>query len=116
MRLASIQLNTEEQPKNIPKRQKLPEHLERIDEILTPDPICPDCGGEHFRKITDDISESLEYIPASFKVIRHIRPRCACINCEKIVQAYPASKPIAKGMAGPGLLAHILVQKSQYTT
>ena len=103
--------STEEKPKNIPKRQKLPEHLERIDEVLNPDPICPDCGGESFRKITDDISESLEYIPASFKVIRHIRPRCACINCEKIVQAYPASKPIAKGMAGPGLLAHILVQK-----
>ena len=101
----------EEKSKNIPKRQKLPEHLERIDEVLNPDPICPDCGGESFRKITDDISESLEYIPASFKVIRHIRPRCACINCEKIVQAYPASKPIAKGMAGPGLLAHILVQK-----
>ena len=103
--------SAEEQSKNIPKRQKLPERLERIDEILNPDPICPDCGGEIFRKIADDISESLEYIPASFKVIRHIRPRCACINCEKIVQAYPASKPIAKGMAGPGLLAHILVQK-----
>jgi transposase len=85
--------------------------LERIDEVLNPDPICPDCGGGIFRKIADDISESLEYIPSSFKVIRHIRPRCACINCEKIVQAYPASKPIAKGMAGPGLLAHILVQK-----
>ena len=98
-------------PKNIPKRQKLPENLERIDEVLNPDPICPECGGEEFRKIADDISETLEYIPSSFKVIRHIRPRCACINCEKIVQAYPASKPIAKGMAGPGLLAHILVQK-----
>jgi len=53
----------------------------------------------------------LEYIPSSFKVIRYIRPRCVCINCEKIVQAYPASKPIAKGMAGAGLLAHIMVQK-----
>ena len=103
--------STEEKSKNTPKRQKLPEHLERIDEVLNPDPICPNCGGESFRKIADDISESLEYIPASFKVIRHIRPRCACINCEKIVQAYPASKPIAKGMAGPGLLAYILVQK-----
>ena len=103
--------STEEKSKNTPKRQRLPEHLERIDEVLNPDPICPDCGGESFRKIADDISESLEYIPASFKVIHHIRPRCACINCEKIVQAYPASKPIAKGMAGPGLLAHILVQK-----
>lgn len=103
--------STKEKSKNIPKRQKLPENLERIDEVLNPDPICPDCGGESFRKIADDISESLEYIPASFKVIRHIRPRCVCIDCEKIVQAYPASKPIAKGMAGPGLLAHILVQK-----
>lgn len=101
----------EEKAKNIPKRQKLPENLERIDEVLNPDPICPDCGGENFRKIANDVSESLEYIPSSFKVVRHIRPRCACINCEKIVQAYPASKPIAKGMAGPGLLAHILVQK-----
>jgi transposase len=100
-----------EKPKNIPKRQKLPENLERIDEILNPDPICPDCGGESFRKIADDVSETLEYIPSSFKVIRHIRPRCACINCEKIVQAFPSSKPIAKGMAGPGLLAHIIVQK-----
>lgn len=97
--------------KDIPKRQKLPENLERIDKVLNPDPICPECGGEEFRKIADDISETLEYIPSSFKVIRYIRPRCACIKCEKIVQAYPASKPIAKGMAGPGLLAHILVQK-----
>ena len=101
----------EDKPKNIPKRQKLPENLEHIDEILDPDPQCPECGGEEFRKIADDISEILEYIPSSFKVIRHIRPRCVCINCEKVVQAYPASKPIAKGMAGPGLLAHILVQK-----
>tara|TARA_B110000503_G_C7149263_1_gene414393 strand:- start:376 stop:1971 length:1596 start_codon:yes stop_codon:yes gene_type:complete len=101
----------EEKLKNIPKRQKLPEHLERIDEVLNPDPQCPDCGQEEFRKISDDISESLEYIPSSFKVLRHIRPRCVCINCEKIVQAYPASKPISKGLAGPGLLAHILVQK-----
>ena len=44
-------------------------------------------------------------------MIRYIRPRCVCINCEKIVQAYPASKPIAKGIAGAGLLAHIMVQK-----
>jgi len=103
--------STEEKSKNTPKRQKLAENLERIDEISNPDPICPDCGGESFRKIADDVSETLEYIPASFKVICHIRPRCACTTCEKIVQAYPASKPIAKGMAGPGLLAHILVQK-----
>ena len=104
-------LPKEGKTKNSPKRGKLPENLERIDEVLNPDPKCPECGKEEFRKIADDISETLEYIPSSFKVIRHIRPRCVCINCEKVVQAYPASKPIAKGMAGSGLLAHILVQK-----
>ena len=93
------------------KRIKLPDHLLREDVILNPEPTCPECGGEEFRKIADDISETLEYVPASFKVIRHIRPRCACVNCEKIVQAYTPSKAIDKGKAGSGLLAHILVQK-----
>ena len=97
--------------KRQPKRQKLPEHLPREEVILNPEKECPKCGGEEFRKIADDISETLEYIPSSFKVIRHIRPRCACINCENIVQAYAPSKAIDKGKAGPGLLAHILVQK-----
>ena len=97
--------------KNKPKRKKLPSHLERSDVVLNPDPKCPSCGGEDFRKISDDISETLEYVPSSFKVMRHIRPRCACINCETIVQAYPKSGGIDKSKAGPGLLAHILVQK-----
>jgi transposase len=103
--------SSQTQEKNRPKRKKLPEHLERTDEISNPDPKCPTCDSESFRKISDDISETLEYIPSSFKVIRHIRPRCVCINCETIVQAYPSSKAIDKGKAGPGLLAHILVQK-----
>ena len=66
----------DEKLKNIPKRKKLPEHLERINEVLNPDPKCPECGCEEFRKIADDISESLDYIPSSFKVIRHIRRLC----------------------------------------
>jgi len=93
------------------KRKQLPEHLPRTDLMLNPDPQCPKCGGEDFRKISDDIAETLEYIPSSFKVIRHIRPRCVCLSCEQIVQAYPRSGGIDKGKAGPGLLAHILVQK-----
>lgn len=97
--------------KQKPKRQKLPEHLPRTDIVLNPEPLCPECGGEEFRKIADDISETLEYVPSSFKVNRYIRPRCACVNCEKIVQAYVPSKTIAKGKAGSGLLAHIIVQK-----
>lgn len=61
--------------KNKPKRKPLPDHLPREEIILAPEKNCPDCGKDKFRKITDDISETLEYIPASFKVIRHIRPR-----------------------------------------
>lgn len=100
-----------EKPQNRPKRLKIPEDLPREDIIINPDPECPDCGSQEFRKIEDDISETLEYVPASFKVIRHIRSRCACTNCKKIVQAFATSKTIDKGEAGPGLLAHILVQK-----
>ena len=99
------------QEKSQPKRLKLPEHLPREDVVLKPDQECPDCSGKEFRKINDDISETLEYVPSSFKVIRHIRPRCACVACDKIVQAFAPSKAIDKGKAGPGLLAHILVQK-----
>jgi transposase len=97
--------------KNKPKRRSLPPHLPRIDKTLNPDPICPQCGSKDFHKISDDISETLDYVPASFKVIRTIRPRCACKNCEQIVQADIDEKPIAKGKAEAGLLAHILIQK-----
>lgn len=102
---------TSNDSKQKPKRQKLPDHLPREDVVLKPIDQCHACGGVEFRKISDDIAETLEYVPASFKVIRHIRPRCACINCEQIVQAYPPSKAIDKGKPGAGLLAHILIQK-----
>ena len=97
--------------KRQPKRLKIPDHLPREEVLHQAPSVCPSCGGNKFRKISDDISEIIEHIPASIKVVRHVRPRCACINCEKIVQATPASNPIDKGKAGPGLLAHILVQK-----
>ena len=103
--------NIKPKPQYNSKRLKIPDHLPREDVIINPDPECPECGGQDFRKIEDDTSETLEYVPASFKVIRHIRPRCACTNCEKIVQAFAPSKAIEKGKAGPGLLAHIMVQK-----
>ena len=115
--ISDLELKIEESESNLTqdtakaKRKPLPEHLPREDRVLNPDPICPSCGTNEFRKISDDISESLDYVPSSFKVIRTIRPRCACINCEAIVQAYPADKAISKGNAEAGLLAHILVQK-----
>jgi transposase len=53
----------------------------------------------------------LEYLPASFKVIRHIRPRMCCAGCDRIVQAPAPGRPIDRGLAGPGLLAHVLTAK-----
>jgi transposase len=97
--------------KNQPKRKPLPAHLPREEINLPHEESCGSCGGGSFRTIEDDVSEVLEYTPASFKVLRYVRPRAACSDCETIVQAYPPSLPISKGLAGPGLLAHILVQK-----
>lgn len=103
--------NSETKPKNKPKRKPLPAHLPRKEVILNPDSKCHQCGFESFRAIANDTSERLEYIPSSFVVIKTIRPRCVCINCETITQEPPKSNAIDKGLAGPGLLAHILVQK-----
>lgn len=108
---ADITLEEESKEKGKAKRKKLPEHLPREDIILEPESKCEACGGEKFRTIGEDISEVLEHIPESFKVIRYIRPRCACTTCDNIIQAYTPSKVIDKGKPGPGLLAHIFVQK-----
>jgi transposase len=62
-------------------------------------------------QIGKDVSEQLEYVPAHFKVIRHVRPKLACVKCHTIFQASAPSRPIAKGVAGAGLLAHVLVSK-----
>lgn len=61
-----------------PKRKPLPDHLLRESvEHLPSDCCCPDCGGA-LKKLGEDVSEVLEYVPASFRVIRHIRPKLAC--------------------------------------
>ena len=99
------------QEKGKAKRKKLPAHLPREEVVLEPETKCDSCGGKAFRKIGEDVSEILERVPESYKVIKYIRPRCACINCDNIVQAYTPSKVIDKGIAGPGLLADIFVNK-----
>ena len=92
-------------------RKPLPDHLPRDTVVHAPEQsCCPDCGG-HLKPLGEDVSEVLDYVPASFRVIRHVRPKLACGRCDTIVQAPAASRPIARGMAGPGLLAHVLVAK-----
>jgi transposase len=93
-----------------PYRKPLPPHLPREEEVHEPACTCPNCGGA-MRKLGEDVTEVLEYVPASFKVIRHVRPKLSCRLCETIVQAPMPSLPIERGKPGPGLLAHVLVGK-----
>jgi transposase len=94
-----------------PRRKPLPEDLPR--EVITHMPeheCCPDCGGQ-LRQFGEDVSEQLERIPATYKVIRHIRPKFACAGCDRVVEAPAPPRPIAYGLVGPDLLAHVLVSK-----
>src|SRR5580700_10024829 len=92
-------------------RQPLPAHLPReTRKILPKQEACPDCGGK-LKPLGEDVSEMLEWVPEHFKVIQHVRPKLTCACCDKIVQAEAASRPIVRGLAGPGLLAHVLVSK-----
>jgi len=97
-------------PKGKPRRKPLPEHLERNEEILTPGDNCCKCGGD-LKKLGEDVTEELEYVPGRFIVNRIIRPRMACSCCEAILQTPLPSRPIERGRPGPGLLAHVLVSK-----
>src|SRR5205823_5094725 len=97
-------------PAGKPARRALPEHLPRETETHAPKQAKCDCGGE-LRKLGEDVSEELEYVPDHFKVIRHVRTKLSCTKCDCIVQAAAPSRPIERGVAGPGLLAHVLVSK-----
>lgn len=101
----------QKRPFRTPQRKPLPPHLLREEQVHAPTAqACPSCGG-HLKHLGEDVSEQLEYVPASFRVIRHIRPKLACSCCDCIVQAAAPSRPIERGLPGPGLLAHVLVAK-----
>jgi len=102
--------------------RSLPEHLPREQQEIRPDVThahhdaqgqgcgCITCGGR-LRSIGADVSHHLEYVPGRFKVVRTVRPKLACTTCEAIFQAAAPSRPIPRGAAGPGLLAHVMVSK-----
>lgn len=104
-------------------RQKLPDHLPRFDvehDLSEEQKKCPCCGIERSR-IGSEVSEQLEFVPASFKVLKHIRFKYACSSCSKnctrcdckahVEIATKPAQPIEKGLPGSGLLAHIIVSK-----
>ena len=94
-----------------PGRPSLPEHLEREDVSLDFDMMaCPCCGGA-LHAIGETVSEMLDWVPARLRVIRICRPKYGCRGCGSIHQAPAPERPIARGLATPGLLAQVLVSK-----
>jgi transposase len=104
-------------------RRKLPDHLPRIEivhDLSDEQKRCPCCGNDRVC-IGSETSEQLEYVPASFKVLKHVRHKYACnacgngcvkCDCNPHIQiATKTAQPIEKGLPGPGLLAHVIVSK-----
>jgi len=102
-------------------RGKLPDHLPRVrieHDLPESEKNCPCCGNLR-QKIGEEVSEQLEYVPASLKVLQHVRFKYACKQCEleaseagpQIVTAPKPVQPIEKGLAAPGLLAYVITSK-----
>jgi transposase len=94
-----------------PTRKPFPDHLPR-ERVIVPGPeACACCGSARLSRLGEDITETLEVIPKSWKVIQHVREKFSCRDCEKISQAPAPFHVIARGWAGPSLLAMVLFEK-----
>ena len=94
-----------------PSRQPFPERLPR-ERVIVPGPAaCACCGSTRLSKIGEDITETLDVVPRQWFVTEHVREKFSCRSCEKISQPPAPFHAIARGFAGPSLLAMILVDK-----
>ena len=94
-------------------RGRLPKDLERKRveyDLAEEEKHCPECRGE-LRAFGEEVSERLEYVPASLYVIEEVCRKYACRNGCTVVTATKPMQPIEKGLPGPGLLAHVVVSK-----
>jgi transposase len=93
-----------------PVRGPLPAHLPRERVVIPAPTACPCCGGK-LAKLGETITETLESIPRSYKVIQTVREKFSCRSCETISQPPAPVRPIARGRAGPALLATVIHAK-----
>ena len=94
-----------------PLRKSFPDHLPRERVVIAASESCPCCGSARLSKLGEDITETLEVIPRRWKVIQHVREKFTCRDCEKISQAPAPFHVLARGWAGPSLLAMVLFEK-----
>jgi transposase len=92
-------------------RRNFPADLPRRRVVHPAPTSCPCCGGSKFSKIGEDITETLDVVPRQWFVTEHVREKFSCRSCEKISQPPAPFHAIARGFAGPSLLAMILVDK-----
>jgi transposase len=103
-------LETEEAPQK-PARRSIDDKLPRERLVHTAPCACRHCGSAKIRKLDEKITETLELVPERWKVIQHVREVFTCRECEKITETPAPSHPIARGRAGPQLLAEVLHNK-----
>jgi transposase len=94
-----------------PSRKPFPDHLPRERVVIDPPSACACCGGSRLSKLGEDVTETLESIPRQWKVIQHVREKFSCRDCERISQAPAPFHVVARGWAGPSLLAMIVFEK-----
>src|SRR6202162_4681214 len=94
-----------------PERNTFPDHLPRERVVIDPPTACECCGGNRLRKLGEDVTRTLETQPRRWKVIETVREKFTCRDCEKISQAPAPFHAVARGWAGPSLLAMIMFEK-----
>ena len=94
-----------------PARKPFPAHLPRERVVVAAPCTCAACGSGRIVKLGEDVTETLEVVPRSWKVIQTVREKYACRDCERITQPPAPFHPTPRGWAGPGFLAMLLFEK-----
>jgi transposase len=96
-----------------PRRQALPEHLQRVEHRHEPaDTTCPNTGcGQPMQRVGEDVSEKLDIIPAQFFVHRHVYGKWVCRCCQQLVQEPAEPDVVDGGIPASGLVAHTLISR-----
>ena len=97
--------------RNRPARKPFPTHLPRERVVIAAPSSCPCCGSMKLSKLGEDVTETLEVIPRSWKVIQTVREKFTCRQCEAITQPPAPYHVTPRSFVGPNLLATVLFEK-----